>query len=421
MKVYIETYGCSSSRSDSEIMAGLLSEAGHELVDDISASDVIIVNTCIVKQPTEDKMRFRLQQLQEKYPKKKLIIAGCMPEAEPKALRKIAENASLVSTNHITNIVDAVESSKGIELTGKNKTAKCDLPKIRKNPLIDVVEICSGCNYACAYCITKLAKGSLFSYPNEKIVSEIENALKQGAREFWLTGQDVAAYNYDGVMLPELLNEISNIEGEFFVRLGMMNPSSVLPVLNDLVEAYKNNHVFRFLHLPVQSGSDEVLKKMNRAYSIKDFKGIIRRFRKAMPEITLWTDVIVGFPEESDEDFENTMGLIKEIKPDFTNISAYGARPGTKAAKMQQIDSNVKKQRTRTVSNIVEKMCLGQNKRWVGWTGNVLIDEYNPAKKNWIGRNYCYKPVAVKDAKMGQAINVKVIDAEKTCLIGLAL
>ncbi len=436
MKVYIETYGCSSSHSDSEIMAGLLNEAGHEIVDDITSADVVIVNTCIVKQPTESKIRFRLQQLQEKYPKKKLIIAGCMPEAEPEALRNIAKNASLISTNQITSIADVASNKGRLELLGKNKQIKCDLPKIRKNPVIDVVEISSGCSYSCAYCITKLAKGPLLSYPHEKIIKEITSSLENGAKEFWITGQDVAGYlwrsrassrfqkallseNDNEINLPGLLNEVSKIEGDYFLRLGMMNPASVMPMLYELIKAYKNEHVFKFLHLPVQSGSDSILKLMNRKYTANDYRNIIKKFREGVPEITIWTDVIVGFPEESDEDFEQTTRLIEEIKPDFTNISAFGARPGTKAAGMRQVDNNSKKGRTGIISKIVDEICLEQNRRWLGWEGRIIIDEYNTAKKNWIGRNNCYKPVAVKGRfSLGQIIDVKIAGVEKTCLIG---
>ncbi len=436
MKVYIETYGCSSSRSDSEIMAGLLNEAGHMMVDDITLADAVIVNTCIVKQPTENKIKFRIQQIQERYPRKKLIIAGCMPEAEPETIRNIAKNASLISTNQITSIADVVGNKGRLELLGKNKQIKCDLPKIRKNPVIDVVEISSGCGYSCAYCITKLAKGPLLSYPHEKIIKEMSFSLENGAKEFWITGQDVAAYlwrsaassrfqkvplseNNNEINLPGLLNEITKTEGNYFIRLGMMNPASVMPILDDLIEAYKDNHVFKFLHLPVQSGSDEVLKKMNRKYAVNDYKNIISKFRKEIPEITIWTDVIVGFPEEIEYDFKQTTELIEEIKPDFTNISAFGSRPGTKAAGMKQIDSSIKKDRTKIISKVVNEICLERNKKWIGWSGTVLIDEYNTSKKDWIGRNYCYKPVAVKGRfSLGQMIDVKIVGAEKTCLIG---
>lgn len=438
-KIYIETYGCSSSRNDSEIMAGLLNEAGYEIVDNASLADVVIVNTCIVKQPTENKIRFRIRQINEKYPKKKLIIAGCMPEAEPEAIRSVAKNASMVSTNQITSIADAIAKalkSERIELIGKDKAVKCDLPKIRKNPVIDVVEISSGCDYACSYCITKLAKGPLFSYPHDKIIKEISFSLENGAKEFWITGQDVAAYlwrnrtspifqkaplseNDKEINLPQLVGKITTIKGNYFLRMGMMNPASVMPILDDLIEAYKDNHVFKFLHLPVQSGSDEVLKKMNRKYAANDYKNIITRFRKEIPEITIWTDVIVGFPEEDDDDFNQTIRLIEEIKPDFTNISAYGTRPGTKAASMKQIDSNIKKERTRIISSVVDKICLERNKKWIGWSGAVLIDEYNTEKKDWIGRNYCYKPVAVKGSfELGEIVNASIKGAEKTCLIG---
>jgi tRNA A37 methylthiotransferase MiaB len=181
MRIYIETYGCSSSRNDSEIMAGLLR---NHLVDKIEEADIIIINTCIVKEHTENKMISRIKSVQEKYPGKKLIITGCMPEAEPECLRRIVPSASLVSTNKINEIEKAVNEER-IELIGKEKINKACLPKIRKNPVVNIVEICSGCSQSCSYCITKLAKGSLFCYPPEEIVKEIKSAYKDGCREFW--------------------------------------------------------------------------------------------------------------------------------------------------------------------------------------------------------------------------------------------
>jgi len=421
MKIYIETYGCSSSKSDSEIMAGLLSK-DFQIVNDIDNSDIVILNTCIVKERTENKMLSRIKYIQENYPKKKLIIAGCMPEAEFEVVKRIAPYANLISTNKIRDIRKVVKKTiegKRIELIGKDKKDKVCLPKLRKNLIIDIVEICSGCSHNCSYCITKLAKGNLFSYNHEKIIKAIRAAHNHGCKEFWITGQDVAAYNYDGNRLPELLKKMTEeIKGKYFLRLGMMNPSSLLPILGELVEIYKDEHVFKFLHIPVQSGSNEILKKMKRNYSVSDFKKIISKFRKTIPEITVWTDLIVGFPEERNEDFQKSIALIKETKPDFVNVSRFGGRPRTLAAGMEQIPMQTRKERSRIISKLVDKISLERNRKWLNWSGSALVDEYNPQKKNWIARNYAYKPIVLSgDFSFGESADIKIIEAGRS-LIG---
>lgn len=421
MKIYIETYGCSSSKSDSEIMAGLLSR-NFKIADKIERADIVIINTCIVKTRTENKMTTRIRNIQEKYPKKKLIIAGCMPEAEYELVKRIAPSASLISTNMINEIEKVVRKTvKGerIELIGKEKSSKVRLPKMRKNPVIDIVEICSGCNHNCSYCITKFAKGSLCSYSNAEIIREIKTAYENGCKEFWITGQDVAAYNYSAKKLPSLLKEIiDKVDGNYFLRLGMMNPASVLPILNELIEVYKDRHIFKFLHLPVQSGSNKILKGMKRDYSASDFRKIISKFRKAIPEITIWTDIIVGFPDENEEDFQKILSLIKNTKPDFVNVSRFGARPNTMAAKMKQLPVVARRERSKIVSKLVDKISLEKNRKWLNWSGPVLIDEYNSHKKTWIARNYAYKPIAVSGNFIsGQLADVKVIKAGRS-LIG---
>jgi MiaB/RimO family radical SAM methylthiotransferase len=241
-----------------------------------------------------------------------------------------------------------------------------------------------------------------------------------GVKEFWLTGQDIASYDYDGIMLPELIKKITEaVKGKYFMRLGMMNPASVLPILDALINAYRDKHIFKFLHIPVQSGSYKILKAMNRNYTINEFKQITSAFRKEIPEITIWTDIIVGFPGESDDDFLASVSLLKEIKPDFTNISQFGTRPGTKAASMKQLPTEKKKERSRIMTKLIDVICIEQNKRWLNWSGTVIVDEYNRENQNWIARNHAYKPIAIKQkSELGNIINAKITGYKKTHLIG---
>lgn len=415
--IYLETYGCSNNQAESEIMAGLLSRAGFNITKSIELADALIINTCVVKKPTSEKMVSRINEL-KKY-KKKLIIAGCMPLVEYDVIKRTAPNASLIDTHHITEIAKAMQkifAGKQVELIGKKLEDRLCLPRIRRNPIIGIVPISCGCLSNCNYCIVKQVKGELFSYPEEKILREISLARSAGCKEFWLTSQDNACYGFDlGTNLAELLNKITNeIKGNYFIRVGMMNPAHLKRFFFELIEAYDNEKVFKFLHLPVQSGSDEVLKAMNRGYRVNDFKKIVSAFRKKFPEITLVTDIIVGFPGESDSDFLASYNLIRKIKPDFVNISKYFPRPKTKAMELEQLPQDVIKERSVKISQLVKEISTEQNKKWLNWSGSVLVDEYNFEKKNFIARNFAYKPIIIKGKfHIGDTINVKVTYANQ--------
>lgn len=412
--IYIESYGCSASQCESEIMAGLLEQAGFSIIKNENYADLIIVVTCYVKSPTEQKILFRIKQLQELYSQKKMIVAGCMPEGIYKKLVDVAPKASLVSTHNIKEISQAVKKTlegKRVEYLGKSEEIKLCLPKIRKNPIINIVPISSGCSSACSYCCVRLVKGKLFSYPKEMIIKEIENSVKQGCKEIWITSQDNASYGLDESesKLPELLNEISDISGNFFVRVGMMNPKNVLPILKELVRSYQNDKIYKFLHLPIQSGDNNILERMNRGYNVEDFLKIVKEFKKNL-NFQLWTDVIVGFPEESEEQFENTIKLIKEVRPDWTNVSKFGLRPGTSARSLKQLPSKIISKRSEKMSEIARRISFEKNKDWMNWEGNALVSKRGKEPGQWLGRNFAYKPILVenKENLLGKVVKVKV-------------
>jgi len=422
--IYIETYGCSASQCEAEIMAGLLEAAGFDVIKNEKYADLIIVVTCFVKQVTEQRILFRIKQIRDAYPEKKLIIAGCMPEGIYKKITDIVPGASLVSTHHVKEIAQAVKKTlegKRVEYLGKSEEVKLCLPKIRKNPVIDIVPISSGCNSSCAYCCVRFAKGKLFSYPKEMITKEIENSIRQGCKEIWLTSQDNASYGLeDKSSLPKLLNEISTISGNFLVRVGMMNPKNVLPVLDDLIESYQSDKIYKFLHLPIQSGDDKVLEKMNRDYKVEDFLKIVKGFRKNI-NFNLWTDVIVGFPEETEEQFENTVKIIEEIKPDWTNVSKFGLRNKTTAEKLEQLPRNIVNERSERMSEIVRKISFEKNKEWVCWEGSILVSKRGKEAGQWLGRNPAYKLVLVenKGNLLGKFVKVRIKEAGYSHLTGV--
>ncbi len=424
MKIYIETYGCSANRSDSEIMAGILRKEKHEIVGRPEDSDILIVNSCMVKTPTEMKILERIRKLRKEFPEKGMVIAGCMPEVMGRRLRRIAPSASLLSTHHlkeIAKVAEGVSEGKRFECTGKTRESKVCVPRERKNPVTGITQIATGCLSSCSYCCVKFAKGNLFSFPPEKIIQDIETSLKEGCNELWITSQDNSCYGKDiDTNLPKLLSKIVKIKGKFRVRSGMMNPSHVLPMLQELIGAYKDPKIYKFVHLPVQSGSDKVLKGMNREYPVKDFKKIIREFRKAIPDITISTDVIVGFPGETEGDFGKTIKMIREIRPDIVNLSKFGARPGTKAAGMEQLDGKVIKERSKKIGKIIKEMMIERNRRFEGKKAEILINEKGKRRDQWTGRSESYKPVLIssKEDLMGKFVKVKIMKAVGTHLIG---
>jgi MiaB/RimO family radical SAM methylthiotransferase len=260
----------------------------------------------------------------------------------------------------------------------------------------------------------------LRSYSTEEIVEKVECDLASDAKEFWFTSQDTACYGRDlGTNLAALLKSVCAVDGDFRVRVGMMTPNFALDMLDELVDAFNDEKVFKFLHLPVQSGDNAVLKRMNRYYTVSDFKNIVNRFRQAFPNMTLATDVICGFPGETTKAFGNTLRLIGEVKPDIVNVSKFYARPGTAAAKMPDhiVATEIKRRSTET-ANLAKQTSLERNQRWLGWTGEILIDEKGKISNSWIGRNVAYKPVAVKSPELllGKKLQVKVNKAFSTHL-----
>ena len=418
MNIHITTFGCSANQADSEIMAGLLDKAGYHLVDSPKEADLVIVNSCIVKGKTETHVFKEINKLKKL--KKKTIVAGCMPQTKVYANRlKDVSVLGVFETDRIVEAVKAVLSGKKISWLSTKKKEKLCFPRLRKNPAIAVVVISSGCLGHCSYCLVKLAKGELFSYPENSIIQEIKTALKEGCKEIWLTSQDCAAYGQDiGTNFVNLLKKICAIEGEFFVRIGMSNPDNILKNLNQLVELYKNHKIFKFLHIPIQSGNDEILKLMNRKYKVADFKKIISKFREEIPDITISTDLICGFPTETDKRFHDSLDLIKWLKPDVLNLNMFWPRPGTLAAKMQQLKPGIGRERTRIVTNAFEKIALKKNKSWIGWQDRVLVDEKG-TKGGFVARNLTYKPIIINEkAKLKSIIRVRITDATKDYLVG---
>jgi len=422
-KVYIETYGCSANKSDSEIMMGLLTNSGYSLVGNLKDADAVIINTCIVKTPTAKRMERRIKDIYSTG--KSLIVAGCMAKAELERISKLAPNASVLTPNAIDKIVEVVEkvlAGERIVADGESKE-KVLMPKISFNNIISIVQISSGCLSACTFCETRIARGILKSYRPSSILERIKEDVKKGFKEFWITSQDNSCYGFDiNTNLAELLNAIVKIDGDFLIRVGMMNPVHLIKrrkLLEDLVQVFENEKIFKFVHLPLQSGSNKVLRDMKRGYTVEEFLEVVEAFRRNLPEITLETDIIVGYPTETEEDFEKTIDVLKTIEPDVVNISKFFPRPKTPAEKLKPLSVEKIKERSRKVHELVRNITLKKNMKYIGKTLNVFVDEIGK-EKSYIGRTINYRPVVIKteESVLGKLVNVEISDAKSNFLIG---
>ncbi|HEV8404445.1 MAG TPA: tRNA (N(6)-L-threonylcarbamoyladenosine(37)-C(2))-methylthiotransferase [Nitrososphaera sp.] len=420
-KVWMEAYGCSASMADSEMISGLLIGAGYEIANEQTEGALNLIVTCSVKDTTEHRMVSRIRAMSKSG--KPLVVAGCLPKADRATVESLNSSASLLGPNSIERVTDVVSSAlAGGKLVALEDFSvdKVNIPKVRLNPVVSIVEIASGCMSECAFCQTKIAKGWTRSYRIGDITRQIKTDIEDGCKEVWLTSTDNGCYGRDmGTDLVELLKACCSVKGDFKIRLGMMNPMYIPGMLERMVGVfYENDKLFRFLHLPVESGSDRVLRKMRRGHTASTFLKSVQAFRSKMPGMTISTDVIVGFPSETEHDFEETLDLIERAEPDIVNISRYGARPGTEAAKWKgiRISSQVAKKRSEHLHFLARRIAKKRNSLWHDWQGEIIIDEIDKVVQ---GRNYAYKPVVLSNpgkVSIGDRMRVKVYDFSNFCL-----
>jgi len=392
---YLETYGCWLNVGDSEIMASLLEEAGFSRASTLQEASTIIVNTCAVRAETERKMLRRLRELATLAQQRgvRLVVAGCLATYRPALVARAAPNASLLATDAIELVVEAASSRGGL-YAGDGVRRWMYLPRLKARGRI-VVPIAVGCLGSCTYCVEPLTRGALRSYPPAEVVARVKEGVEGGAREVFLVAQDAAAYGLDiGSSLPSLLKEVCKVEGDFMVRVGMMEPGMTMRILDGLLEAYEDPKVYRFLHLPLQSGSDEVLRRVGRQYTVEGFMEVVKAYRSRFPEGCLATDVMVGLPGESEEDFQATLKVIEVVEPDKVHVARFTPRPLTPAASMKAPPEWVKKARSRVASKLAAEVALKRNKRWLGREVEVLTTTH--VGGSTMCRSRSYKPVVVE-------------------------
>lgn len=411
LKAYVEGYGCSFNLNETEKIKGFLKEQHFSLEKKPETSNVIIVHSCAVKKTTENRMLNRLRKLSIISMKNnsKLIVSGCLPEINRQALKGIP--GLLIAGPSLSSI------SKLLGLPTKEFTPFSR--EVKFNKLVSIFPIEQGCLSNCGFCAVSKARGKLKSFS----IKELKNAFSEKlieSKEFWITGQDIGCYGKDiNSSLPALLKELLKEKQNFRLRLGMMNPQWFSLMKKELLNLMKKDErIYKFLHLPVQSGSNKILKLMRRPYTTEKFIDLIEFARKKIPEITIATDIIAGYPGENDVDFKKTIDLLETLNFDVVNISRFGERPGIYANTLpEKVHPRISKERTRILTALCHKISLKRNKSFEGSTQLILVTEKGK-KKSFIGRTNNYKPVVVRKNVLGRFVKVKITKAYPTYLKG---
>jgi len=410
--LYVEAHGCTQNYGEARLMAEAARGIGYRVTEDEGEADAHLLVTCTVVDTTERAMVKRMRALAAYG--RPLIVAGCMAAAQRTRVLEVVPHAKLLPPRKWPQIVELLGAGTACG------DAAAEIESRHAGWGDAIVPIAQGCAGRCTYCITRVARGRVTSYPREDLLARVEQYLAAGVREIKLTGQDTAAYGMDtGSSLAELVEAITAFPGEFRVRVGMADPLTVLPILEALVRAYRSPKVYKFLHLPVQSGDVDVLAAMRRDYGVADFRAIVAGFRAGFPDLTLSTDIIVGFPGETESQFERSMDLVREVRPDVVNVTRFSARHGTPAATMPgQVVAWRAKERSRRLSRLRFEIARDRNQRFVGRAVRALTTEPGKAGTT-LARTDEYKQVVLPGVlPIGDFVECCITAARAVDLVG---
>jgi MiaB-like tRNA modifying enzyme len=410
MRLRFESFGCALNRGQARELEELAAGEGHRTGAIEAEADLIVMITCTVVQATENRMLARLETLRERG--KRVLVAGCMASAQAGIVRKACPGAALIAPHDYARFPALLHELGGRPAGG----GKRDAPAVA----VADVPVADGCNGHCTFCITRLARGTPVSRPVDEIAARVEKLVGRGCLEVRLAAQDIGLYGQDlGADLPGLLARLCALDGDFRLRVGMMNPESLLPMIGRLMDSFKHPKVFKFLHVPVQSGDDGVLGRMGRGHPAADFEKAAGRFRREFPQGVLATDIIAGFPGEDERAFERTLELVKRTGPDIINIKAYSPRPGTPAFRMKGgAGRAVVKRRIARLQALRRRISLANNRRLAGTVQEVLVTE-KARKGGVMGRTDGYFPVILDGgAPIGGHLAVEIIGARAGFLVG---
>ncbi len=409
MKYYVESYGCTMNYGEGRRLSRDMASMGYSEALCADDADIVILNTCTVVETTEKKMLARISELKKM--KKEIIVTGCMAKVQPKRIEIRLPDSVILPPSDYHQFAQIVMDRYGL--------AGPPLQTIQGTEAI--LPIAQGCLGNCSYCITKFARGRLLSYEPETLVKDFDSFVREGAKEILLTAQDTACYGFDiGTDLPTILSSMLRTEGDYRVRIGMMNPNHLKKIVDGLIRCMDDDRVYRFLHIPVQSGSNAILRNMHRGYTAESFLELVDVLRQNIPEISIATDIITGFPGETDEDHELTKELVKTLRADTLNITRFSSRPGTEAASMELLHGRILKERSTELTDLKNKVEYDVNKRLIGSRFKALATE--TGKEGTIVRTGYYRPVVIReDIPLGTFVDVEITDCRSTYLFGQRL
>ena len=404
----MESYGCTMNYGEGSQLSEHMSAMGHEETDSVDDAELVILNTCTVVDTTEKKMVRRMSELRAAG--KEVIVTGCMAKVQSGRINIRLPGSLVIPPDEYPEFSSIISERYGSPIT------------MSVGVMSNIIPIAQGCLGNCTYCITKFARGSLISYPPDELVKRFNDIVDSGVKEVLITAQDTGCYGFDiNSSLPELLSRMLEAKGDFRIRIGMMNPNNLIPILNELLEVMNDPRIYKFLHIPIQSGSDDVLKGMNRQHTVKEFMELVEQIRSVHPNMSISTDIISGFPNESDEDHRRSLDLIRMLRADTVNITRFSSRPGTEAALMPQVHGRICKDRSAELTlakNDTEQML---NAALIGRSFKTLITEYGKPG-TMIARTDNYRPIAVPtDMPIGSFVDIEVTDCASTHLVGRML
>ena len=431
MKYYITTMGCQLNENDSEKLAGIVEGMGFEKTEKLEEADLVIYNTCCVRENAEERLFGKLGELKKQKEEKGTIIAigGCMMQ-EPAMLEKIKKSYNYTDIVFGTHTLHKFEEDLKKVLENGKKVRDVididgevieDLPIKRNDNFKASVTIMYGCNNFCSYCIVPYVRGRERSREPEKILEEVEMLAKEVYKEITLLGQNVNSYNgRENYKFANLLNDVCKIDGIERVRFISPHPKDFT---DDVIEAIANNSkIARVLHLPLQSGSSAVLKKMNRKYTKEQYLELVDKIKTRIPDVVLSTDIIVGFPGETEEDFEDTLDVVRKVNYEQVFMFIYSRREGTVADKMEnQIPEEIKHKRFDRLKELFDSRVSENNQKYIGTTQKILVDGYSKNDKETLtGRTDTNKVVNFKgnEELIGKMINIKITEEHKWYLTG---
>jgi tRNA-2-methylthio-N6-dimethylallyladenosine synthase len=434
-KVYIQTYGCQMNQYDSERIVQVMGRMDYVPTAHVESADLILLNTCSVRERAEQKVYSALgrwQELKERRPAVIIGVGGCVAQQEGDNLLKRIPHLDLVfGTHNIHKVPQMVEEvlarrSRPVEITFYRDSFYMEDAgeRTRVQGAKAFVTIMQGCNKVCSFCIVPHVRGREVSRPSAKIIAEIESLVRLGVKEVMLLGQNVNSYGRTApgeITFPALLKRVDEIDGLERVRFTTSHPQDLSP---ELIEAFATlNKLCEHLHLPVQSGSDAVLSRMRRGYTRDEYLDRIRQLQSRCPQVSLSTDIIVGFPGESDDDFKDTLELLSQLEYDEIFSFMYSPRTQTVSAKLYEDDirEEVKKERLQRVLSLQHGISLGKNRQKIGAVEQVLIDGESKLKNGqMMGRTRANRIVNVVGAEMliGSVVPVQITGATANSLIG---